>query len=75
MATRPVRSNIVAGLAGIRSALMSVLDRVASAISDQVSSGMWVDEGVALAWRHPDGAVEADGFPVEHGILDDVGRK
>jgi glyoxylase-like metal-dependent hydrolase (beta-lactamase superfamily II) len=47
IATRPVRSNIAGGLAGISSAIMPVLDRVASAISDQGNpgspSGMWAD--------------------------------
>lgn len=27
------------------------------------------------AWSHPDGAVEPDRFPVEHGVLNDVGRE
>src|SRR6266436_4729617 len=28
-----------------------------------------------LPWRHADGAVEADGFAVEHRVLDDVHRE
>src|SRR5436190_16183558 len=54
---------------------------VAETFFNKNGRGVWVPAFagttpvVVLARRHADRAVEADGFAVEHGVLDDVHRE